>query len=150
MLRRVTAIAGLMWSKKSGLTLVAKFARNGKMELTSIAKLARSEKGGVTAEFAILLPVVVVTLALIVGGLSVSAQKIKLISAAAEIARLEARGDTAQAAKYRGDLGEGVEYRAVAADAALHCVTLRTHKNTTVLRAFAIEARSCAAKTDVT
>jgi hypothetical protein len=52
----------------------------------------------VTAEFAVALPAVLLVLLLAIGAVMLSAQRLSLSSAAAQMARHEARGDAAAAA----------------------------------------------------
>ena len=60
------------------------------------------ERGSVTAEFAIVMPAVLVVLGLAIGGILISAHRIALVSLAAQVARLEARGDADLAASALG------------------------------------------------
>lgn len=55
----------------------------------------RAERGSITAEFAVVLPAVLLVLVLCVGTASVSVQRIEAQSAAAAAARILARGDGA-------------------------------------------------------
>ncbi len=105
----------------------------------------RSERGGVTAEFALLLPFTVLVLALLIGALTVSAQKVGLTAAAAEVARLEARGDQSQAVAQRQRLGSGVTYR-VDHEQGLRCVHLEAQRQIVFVKLFKISAKSCAAE----
>ena len=58
---------------------------------------ARHERGSITAEFAVVLPVVLLVLLLCVGAASVAVQRIEVEGAAAAAARVLARGDGALA-----------------------------------------------------
>jgi Flp pilus assembly protein TadG len=81
------------------------------------------ERGSVTAEFAIVLPVALLVLGLILGAVLLGAHRVALTSAAADLARLEARGDTALAAERADQLPTGT--RIDRADrGGLRCVTL--------------------------
>ena len=53
----------------------------------------RVERGSVTAEFAAVIPAVLVVLLLCLGGVQVSGQQVRLADAAAQTARSLARGD---------------------------------------------------------
>jgi hypothetical protein len=103
----------------------------------------RGERGSVTAEFAFVVPAVLVVLGLSVGAIMLSAHRLSLGAAAAEVARLEARGDTA-AARLRlaslGDVGVGRSR-----DGPLLCVALSARPGAGALRAIEITARGCAA-----
>lgn len=57
------------------------------------ARAAGDDRGSVAAEFAMVLPAVVVMLALCVGAVSAGAQHVRLQDAAADAARLVARGE---------------------------------------------------------
>jgi hypothetical protein len=54
---------------------------------------SRTERGSITAEFAVVLPAVLLVLVLCVGAASVSVQRIEAQSAASAAARILARGD---------------------------------------------------------
>lgn len=89
--------------------------------MTSRSAAARGsvDRGSVTAEFAVVLPAVVLVLLLTAGALGASARQVRLQDAAADAARLVARGEPATRAQstvadavsgsaasiaYRGDL----------------------------------------------
>jgi len=103
------------------------------------------DQGAVTAEFAIVMPAILVVLGLTIGGILISAHRIALVSLAAQVARLEARGD--------GDLAASAlaEWKASSVEVGrsrhggLHCVTLRSHPGGGLLAGIGIEALSCAA-----
>lgn len=60
-----------------------------------IAKLGKSsERGAVTAEFAVVLPVVAMILAISLGSLSAQVERMRLVSVAAGLARAVGRGET--------------------------------------------------------
>nr|WP_237464978.1 TadE family type IV pilus minor pilin [Leucobacter luti] len=103
------------------------------------------ERGAVTAEFAIVLPVVVAVLGLVIGAITLAAHRITLVSLAAEIARFEARGDTAQARSRVAALAPGITVSR-RSDGALHCVELRAAPVGGLLDAIAVGAESCAAE----
>lgn len=112
------------------------------------ARLAglRGDRGAVTAEFAIVLPVVVAVLGLVIGAITLAAQRIALVSLSAEIARFEARGDTAEAeaALARVPDPTGVGRRETG---SLHCIELSATPMGGLLRAITIQAESCAVRT---
>ena len=96
------------------------------------------ERGGVTAEFAVALPAVVLVLACCVSGMAVAGQQLRLLDAAALAARTLGRG---------GDPGAVVERLVPGAevspntDGELACVTLTT---TAAGLPITLTARSCA------
>lgn len=111
-----------------------------------LGRLADDERGTVTAEFAIVLPAVVAVLGLVIGGVALSAHRITLVSAAAEAARLEARGESADARL--GALGSGVTATRSEADGLL-CIELVSRPAGGLLASVAVTGRSCAALSDV-
>jgi hypothetical protein len=58
-----------------------------------------SARGSVTAEFAVVLPAVVLVLALALGGVAVTGQQVRLQDVAADAARILGRGESLVAAK---------------------------------------------------
>ncbi|MFV0432374.1 MAG: TadE/TadG family type IV pilus assembly protein [Leucobacter sp.] len=111
-----------------------------------LAGVLRDERGTVTAEFAIVLPAVLAVLGLVIGALLLASHRVALVSVAADVARLEARGDE-DAAKAR--LGEARGVRAERERrGALHCVTLRSSPAGGALAAISVSARACAATSD--
>ncbi|SJN11323.1 hypothetical protein FM113_11660 [Leucobacter sp. 7(1)] len=99
-----------------------------------------------TAEFAIVLPVVIAVLGLVIGAITLAAQRIALVSLSAELARFEARGDTSEAEAILARVGEATEV-ARRADGALHCVELSAAPMGGLLRVITIRTESCAART---
>lgn len=61
----------------------------------ALADLLVEERGAVTAEFALVVPAALIVLALVLGGLGLSAERVALTGLAGDLARLEARGDHA-------------------------------------------------------
>ncbi len=104
----------------------------------------RDERGAVTAEFAIVLPAVLVVLGLVIGGILIVSHRLTLVDAAAEVSRLEARGDAVLAETRLAALAEGVTVHR-SQEGRLHCVTLTSRPGTGLLSAVAVTARSCAA-----
>lgn len=109
--------------------------------------LLRGERGAVSAEFAIVLPAVLVVLGLVIGGIAISAHRIALASAAAEVARLEARGGGAEAEERLAVLGPEIVVRRQS-EGALHCVSLTAHPGSGPFRGIAVSERACAAISD--
>lgn len=110
-------------------------------------RLLRDERGTVTAEFAVVVTAVLVILGLVVGGIVIATNRLTLASAAADIVRLEARGDTDLAAARLAGAGEGVtverEHRG-----GLLCITLRTGAPSGMLAMLAVTGDACAVATD--
>lgn len=107
----------------------------------------RADRGAVTAEFAVVLPAVLAVLALAVGAIMLATHRVALASAAAEVARLEARGDDAAAQQRLATLGpktEAVRERS----GSLLCVTLRARPAAGLLAVVELSARGCAAIVD--
>lgn len=102
------------------------------------------DRGSVTAEFAVVLPAALLVLGLAVGSIMLATHRLVLSSAAAEIARLEARGDHAAASAARGRLGGGVAVQR-SRHGPLHCVTLGSSPAGGLLAAIEISAKGCAA-----
>lgn len=103
------------------------------------------DRGAVTAEFVILLPALALVLALVVGAVLLSAHRLVLTSAAAELARLEARGDTAVASARLSELGAGVRVER-SGRGGVRCVALRSQPLAGLLAAVEVTANGCAAE----
>lgn len=110
-------------------------------------ELLSNERGSVTAEFAIVLPAVLVVLALAVGAIMLSAQRLTLSATAAEVARHEARGDGVSASAILGRLGSGVSVQR-RGQGPLHCVTLSSVPAGGLLSVVEISASGCAAMSE--
>lgn len=102
-----------------------------------------NERGTVSAEFAVVLPAVLVVLGLVVGGVMLSAHRLTLVSMSGEIARAEARDDAAAAEAVLSHLGGKVDVDRNRGK-ALYCVTLTSHPGQGLLAQIGITARSCA------
>lgn len=109
--------------------------------------LLSDERGTVTAEFAIVLPAVLVVLGLVLGGILIASHRATLVSTAAEVARLEARGDAALAAARIASVGGSVEVRREHRG-RLSCISLRSHPGGGLLSGIGIEAEACAVGDD--
>ncbi|MBK0420229.1 pilus assembly protein [Leucobacter sp. CSA1] len=105
------------------------------------------ERGAVTAEFAIVLPAVLLVLGLVIGGILLAAHRVVLTSAAADLARLEARGDAELAAARLSELGGGIRADRESIGGLL-CVTLGSRPGGGALAVVEITARGCAARSD--
>ena len=104
----------------------------------------RGERGSVTAEFAVVVPAVLVVLGLSVGAVMLAAHRLTLGSAAAEVARLEARGDLAAADARVVALGSGVGVARSRAGPLL-CITLTARPGSGALGLISLTADGCAA-----
>lgn len=107
-----------------------------------------SEEGSLTAEFAIVLPAVLMVLILVVASIELATERLTLSSAAAEISRLEARGDNQAAAEVLSRLSgiSGVQVRR-GVEGVLWCVMLSANPAGGLLGAIEISARGCAVMT---
>jgi hypothetical protein len=75
----------------------------------------RGEGGSVTAEFVVVMPAAIVVVALCLAGFSAVGEQVRLTDAAADVARLVARGDSAMVpgylARVGGEVTVGVDSR---------------------------------------
>lgn len=101
------------------------------------------ERGSATAEFAVVVPAVVLLIALTVGGLSAAGRQVRLEQGAAQAARLVARGEDAGRAAgiVAAVAGGGVD--AVTTEGDLVCVTASAPAGVP-LPLPPLRARSCA------
>lgn len=107
----------------------------------------RDETGAVTVEFAIGLTVVLAVLGLMIGGILLAAHRIGLSATAADIARLEARGDSATAKERLAQAGQEIAVRRRQAGAIL-CVELLSRPGRGPLAAIEVTAEACAAMSE--
>ena len=111
--------------------------------------LRADERGSITAEFAITVPAVLVVLAVIVGGVQLAGQQAGLTALAGDLARLEARGDSAlAAARLRSFGGQPVVERHETG--GVLCVTARASPRSGLLAAVTVTASGCAAISEPT
>lgn len=104
----------------------------------------RDERGSVTAEFAIVVPAVVLVLALTAGALAATGRQVRLEQSAAQAARLAARGESgARVAGLVATIAGGA-VAAVAREGDLVCVTATAPARVPLLPLPALQARSCA------
>ncbi|WP_053352471.1 TadE/TadG family type IV pilus assembly protein [Leucobacter musarum] len=108
--------------------------------------LRNDDRGTVTAEFAIVIPAVLVVLGLVIGGVSIAAHRIALVSIVADATRLEARGDTDAAAGVLAQLSDRARIERDTSGQIL-CLTARDRPGRGPLSVVQIAARSCAALT---
>lgn len=108
------------------------------------------EQGSVTAEFAVALPAVLMVLLLAVGSIMLATQKLTLSSAAAQVARLEARGDAAGASAVLGGLNVrgGVTVQR-STSGPLLCVSLHASPAGGLITRLKVSGRGCAAVSEV-
>lgn len=96
-----------------------------------------------------MLPAVLMVLVLVIASIQLATERLLLSSAAAEISRLEARGDSAAAGAVFARLGGISGVRAQrGAEGALWCVTLSARPAGGLLGVIEISGRACAAVTD--
>lgn len=103
---------------------------------------APDDRGSVTAEFAVVVPAVVLLVALTAGSLAVVGRQIRLEHAVAQAARLAARGDAERAGRIVADIAGG-QVVGVGPDGDLVCVAA-TASPGLVLPLPDLSARSCA------
>lgn len=103
-----------------------------------------SERGSVTAEFAAVVPAVLVVLACCLAGMQVAGQQVRLQDAAAIAARSIARGETDAAAVGRAHQLAPHASLATATSGDLQCVTLSERADGPAeLLQISLSARSC-------
>ncbi len=109
------------------------------------ARLLSSSKGSVTAEFAIILPTIVMVLGMCVAAVSLIASHVRLSDTAADVARLLARNDDPSLVHQRMDaFGSGLTLLRSDSDGVV-CVELSTTSSSVhLLGIFPISARGCA------
>jgi len=107
-----------------------------------LCRVLRDDTGGVSAEFAVTLPVVAAVLVLCVASVALAAQQVQLSAVAAQVARVEARGDRTDPL-HMSALGYPVTVQRERTGDAL-CVTLRAQPADGLLAAVSIRGRSCA------
>lgn len=103
----------------------------------------RDDRGSVTAEFAIVVPAVVLVLALTAGVLAVTGRQVRLEQSVAQAARLIARGEPGGRADGIVAAIAGGTVTAVATEGDLVCVTATAPVHPPVPLA-PLQARSCA------
>jgi hypothetical protein len=100
----------------------------------------RDARGTVTAEFAAVLPAVIVVLAVAIGGLQLAGEQLRLQAVAAGAARSFARGDSALSVA--GEVPGATIVRIPRGD--LVCARAATQANLGILVGFTLAASSCA------
>lgn len=113
----------------------------------SLRALAADERGTVTAEFALVVPAVLVILGVVIGSIVIATHRLTLTGAAADIARLEARGDAELAAARLDALGSSVSV-AREREGLLLCVTLSSGSRDGLLGVIAVRGSACAAMSE--
>lgn len=105
---------------------------------------AFDEDGSVTAEFAIIVPAVLLVLALCVGALQTASLQIRVTDAAADAARTLARGDSSSTAQSRvASLVAGASLTS-AHSGEFVCATVSVRGSFGPLAAVTVTGRSCA------
>lgn len=107
----------------------------------------RDERGGVSAEFAVVLPALLLVLGVVIGAILLAGTRVTLVSAAHDVARLEARGDVALAANRLSQLPGRIT---VSRDttAGILCVQLEARPGQGILASITITGVGCAAVSD--
>lgn len=108
----------------------------------SLATVLIDERGSVTAEFAITLPVVGAVLVLCVAAVGLSAQQLRLSAVAAEMSRAEARGES-QMDRLLSAFGYPVSVQRTR-QGDVHCILLSANPGGGALAEVTISASSCA------
>lgn len=113
--------------------------------LKSLRLLLRGEHGSVTAEFAAAVPAVVLVLACGLSSLQIAGQQLRLQDAAADVARLLARGDSARIPGIVARAAPGASY-SMFSEGDLVCARLRVEVTSPVgaLLRLSLGAQSCA------
>jgi Flp pilus assembly protein TadG len=101
-----------------------------------------AERGSVTAEFAAVLPAVVLVFAVALGGMQIAGEQLRLQSAVADAARMLGRGDSGAASRVR-DAASGARL-SESRQGDLVCATARAPTSLGFLFAITLSASSCA------
>ena len=104
----------------------------------------QNERGAISAEFAIVLPVLLLTVGIVLGAIMLSSTRVTLVSAAHDISRLEARGDIALASSRVATLPPGTRVDSSVA-AGILCTTLGASPGRGILSRIVITGTGCAA-----
>lgn len=107
--------------------------------------LGTDEQGSTTAEFAVVLPAVLLVVVMVIGGILLATTRVTLVSAAHDIARLEARNDSGLVAERVAQLPSRATI-ARADTGGVLCVTLRSSPGAGPLSRVVIEGRGCAVR----
>lgn len=110
--------------------------------MSLITRWARDDRGSVTAEVAVALPAVIVTLALCLGAVMVSSTAVRLTDATADAARLAARGETDRATAWVAREVPGAT-AGISVEADMYCVTATAEASVAGV-SFPLDAHSCA------
>lgn len=94
------------------------------MRVLRARRLAADERGSVTAEFAVVLPAVVLLIALAAATLSAAGRQVALEQAAGQAARLAARGESAARVREVARQLAPVASLSVSRDGELVCITV--------------------------
>jgi hypothetical protein len=102
------------------------------------------DRGSVTVEFAVALPVIAAVLGVVPASVVLAAERVRMDVAAAVVARAVGRGDAAAGAAAQAGLAPGAALRLSRPD-ALVCAQLREERRIGFLPAIVLTARGCAA-----
>lgn len=112
-----------------------------------LALALRDDRGSVSAEFAIALPVIAAVLALCVSAVALTAQQLRLTAASADVARSEARGES-----LTNEILSTIGYPVVvqrSRSGKMHCVVVSAAPAAGVLSVITLSGRSCAVASDL-
>lgn len=113
------------------------------------SRTASGERGNVTAEFAVVLPAVILILGCCLGGIRLVTLQLQLADAASIAARIVARGESMQAAVVAADsvvAGATLTERtgeAGVSGAAIVCITAQSGRSTDFSGIVTVSASSC-------
>ncbi|WP_110590284.1 TadE family type IV pilus minor pilin [Microbacterium suaedae] len=110
--------------------------------MTTRLRLGWGDRGSVSAEFAVALPALVIVIVLGIGALAAASTQVRLQDAAADAARLVARGEADRAGSVVGDAVPGAT-SSVGTQGDLVCVTATIDGRLASL-AIPLAATSCA------
>lgn len=111
--------------------------------------MLRGERGSVTAEFAAIVPAVLLVLAFALGAIEVVVQQARLTDAAADAARSVSRGDADGAMRARASATVGDATVSVSATADVVCVSLtQSAVGPAALTGLSVQGRGCALGAD--
>lgn len=109
--------------------------------------LLRDDRGSVSAEFAVVLPVIAAVLALCMSAVALTAQQLRLTAASADVARSEARGES-HTREILSTIGYPVDVQR-SRSGKMHCVVVSATPAAGVLSVITLSGRSCAVASDL-
>jgi hypothetical protein len=112
------------------------------MRSHTLAERPRADRGSVTAEFAAVVPAVILVLAFALGAMQISGEQLRLQAAVAQAARSYGRGDAGASAPVEQVSSDAEVSRIRSGE--LVCVTATVPANLGILIGITLIARSCA------